>query len=652
MSGILGIFNLAGGPVDVAQSSRMVERQSWRGGPSTGSAKGPSAIPSAIVSASRYDWEFTNDHSGDVLVLDDPRYLVAADASIFYRKELRARLSAQGIDVVGDTASHYILAAYKAWGADCAAWLEGVFAFVVYDRETGGVFCARDHAGMRPLFCARFGDTLIISSTIAAILAYRDCLGTLNLSAIAVAAAGWLVCCGADTCFEEIQVVLPGKSMAWDRGRERCWRHWDPPPLDAAGCAGFHEAAEELRELLARAVFERLSHEGTTAVWMSGGRDSTAVFAAGRHALSREPGGRRLHPISVSYPEGDLGREDDLIEAVAGRWNSEIHWLHIDGIPMFDGDVERAASRDEPSTSPYENWNLALARGARSCDASVALDGNGGDQLFRVTDIYLSDLLRSGRLIELAREWKAKRSRGRRHLFEMTFRPSMTDGMLAAFNRWQGRQEDAVHYLQFPRPSWLRKDFIDNHDLVGRQLASLPDRRERNQEAALMRWYMMSPMPGYAHSVLQQRLLPVGIDLRSPLLDRRIVEFAFRRPRPERLTGLDDKRLLRESMRGLIPDHVLAQRPTRTGITISYSRRCMKTALPALFEKLLQAPMQLAELGIIETAQLHQEVAAYRQGRASDFARIALFHTLQAELWLRAQTIEHKFSRTVKETIN
>jgi asparagine synthase (glutamine-hydrolysing) len=634
VSGILGVFDLAGGPVDVEQAYRMGERQRWRGGPATSKVQDRAAF----VSVSRYDWELSGDFSGNVLVLDDSRYIVAADACIFYQQDLRDRLLAKGTPVEGDTASHLILAAYKAWGQDSAEYLEGMFAFIVFDRETGSVFCARDYLGMRPLFFARFDTTLVIASSICAILEYSECSRSLNVATIAAAAAGWLVGCGADTCYEDVQVVPQAGSLLWVNGKERSWRHWDPPLLDSAGAAPFAEAADELRELLARAVSERLAAEGCSAVWMSGGRDSTAVFAAGQHALSQQQLGREVRPVSISYPEGDLGREDELIQAVADRWGSRVHWLDIDRIPMFDADAERAATREQPGTSPYENWNVALAQGARSCGARIALDGNGGDQLFRVHDIYLSDLLRSGRFIELARELWSKRSRGRRHLFETTIQPLMSDEMLAAFNRWRGHPE-AQHYLQFPLPQWLRQDFVDSHNLIERQLALLPDRREKSQEAALMRWYLTCPLPGYAYSVAQQRMLEVGVDVRAPLIDQRIIEFAFRRPRRERLSGVEDKLLLRESMRGLIPDHVLAPRDTRTGVTISYSKRSMRKALPLMFEELLKSPMQLAELDIIEPERLRGAVSGLERG--GDFARIALFHTLQAELWLRARTDEN-----------
>ena len=630
MSGVLGVFELAGGPVDVEAATHLARRQFWRGGPDAASV----ATPSAYLSVSRFDWELAPDMSGDVFVLDDSRYLIAMDGCLFYRRELDERLRRAGVQPLGSTSSHLVLASYKAWGTECAQHLEGTFSFILYDRQTATVCCARDDFGSRPLFFARFDQTLIIASTIGAILEHEKCSDTLDVAAIGVAAAGWLMCCGDDTCYEDVRVVPNACTMTWVGGRESTWRHWEPPPrFDASGATSFHDGAEELRELLVRAVSERSANEGCTTVWMSGGRDSTAVFAAGQLALSREGSGRILRPVSVSYPEGDLGREDEWIEAVADRWQSKIHWIDIADIPMFAAEAERAATREEPATSPYENWNVALGRGTRACGARIALDGNGGDQLFRTHDIYHADLLGSGRLFELARELWAKRSRGRRYLFETTVLPVLPGMLAAAYAR--SRNVGSRHYMQFPMPAWLRQDFLDRHQLVDRQIAALPNAREKSRESALMRWYLSSPMFGYALAVLQQRLLPAGVELRSPLLDRRVIELAFRRPRHERAYGLEEKRLLRESMRGAIPDHVLAPRSARTGVTISYSRRSMRDNLPAMFRELLETPLQLAQLGIADPGRIRDELVACERGRLTEFARIALFHAFQAELWLR-----------------
>ena len=186
MTAILGAFDLSGGLVDVALVRAMAARQRWRGDSAIDIAENPSGM----LAVSRFDWEFDAGHCGDVLALQDDFATVVVDGCLFYREALRDRLKARGVLPGGTTTSHYILAAYRAWGDRCAEHLEGNFSFIIQDRRTGSIFCARDFAGSRPLFFGRFGDTLIIASTVAAILEHPDCSTSLNLAAIGLRRRG------------------------------------------------------------------------------------------------------------------------------------------------------------------------------------------------------------------------------------------------------------------------------------------------------------------------------------------------------------------------------------------------------------------------------------------------------------------------------
>ena len=125
-----------------------------------------------------------------------------------------------------------------------------------------------------------------------------------------------------------------------------------------------------------------------------------------------------------------------------------------------------------------------------------------------------------------------------------------------------------------------------------------------------------------------------GVELRSPLYDGRVIAFAAARPREERATGGETKRLLRRAMRGLLPDAVLAPRRTRTGMTTGYSDRSLRAAAP-LFDEAFRAPLA-AELGIVKADALRAAWTQYRRtGRTA--VRAPLFMTLQLELWLRAR---------------
>jgi asparagine synthase (glutamine-hydrolysing) len=417
--------------------------------------------------------------------------------------------------------------------------------------------------------------------------------------------------------------------MVFENGRMQLASFWRPPAAADAHPAPAAEAADELRTLLGDAVAERLA-SGTTSVWMSGGWDSTAVFAAGESILP--PGMRRnLRPVSVSHPVGDPGREDDLIAQVAERWDADVHWIQSDDVPLLEGIEERAAASDEPPAHLYELWNRELAKGTRAVGARVALDGSGGDQLFQVSDIALADLLLRGRVMEFARH-------GRRRPWRQMLRAGVLPALpraLLDLGSFVTRGRIPRHYLERPLTEWVRRDFVKRHALVRRDLSVL--RRVRGatpaqRESAL---YLTLPVWSYGASYMRGALLQEGVEVRSPLLDLRVIDFALRRPISERAGAAGAKALLRQAMRTLLPAEVLAARAHRTGMTMGFSHSRMRAAYPALVARLFSEPLRLAEHGIVEPGALRAAAERFCAGSADDFLRVNLFHTMKVEFWLR-----------------
>ena len=413
-------------------------------------------LNSAAVAVARHEWELQDDISGNVCEVDEGDLVVGADASIYYKQDLRCKLAAKGMRIGGPTASHLILAAYRAWGDRCVEHLEGDYAFILYDRRYRSVFCARDFGGKRPLHYADLGHTLVLGSTAAAVLAHPDCPDDFNLLHLAEA-AGALWQSSQETAYQAVSLIPAGWSLTWNAGHgAHVQQHWYPPENSTAKGPPFEEAALELRGLLRRAVDERLSTSGVTSVWMSGGWDSTAVFAAGQLALQDRRNSQQLHPVSVSYPPGDRGREDELIAAAAGHWDVPVHWVDIRNIPLVDDPGACAVHRDEPNAHAYENFSRALARGSRAIGAHVAFDGNGGDQLFQISATYLADLLRTGRWIGLAEEWRALRFTGFKTFFRVAVQPNLPSLLLDAATAFRGGRRLHGTYERW-MPSWTNR---------------------------------------------------------------------------------------------------------------------------------------------------------------------------------------------------
>jgi asparagine synthase (glutamine-hydrolysing) len=282
----------------------------------------------------------------------------------------------------------------------------------------------------------------------------------------------------------------------------------------------------------------------------------------------------------------------------------------------------------------YEHWNRALARGARAVDARVVLDGNGGDQLHQVSPTYFADLLRRGRLRELWRDAHALGLTSRRNLLRFALLPTLPERALDVIGRLRGRP--VRRQLQRSVPGWFSRDFLARHRLVERELDAWPVSRRGTCSSHETRFFLTSTFFHRAFASLSAIALDEGVELRSPLLDRRVVEFAAARPREDRAAGPETKLLLRRAARGLLPDGVLAPRRFRTGMTTGYSDRAMRAeATAALFREAFSGSV-MHELGMLHDREILGYYESYlRTGRTE--SRAALFTTLQTELWLRAR---------------
>ena len=600
--------------------------------------------PNAALHAASHGWE--ERLSGASLYVT-PELIVAADASLYRREELARALAAEGVTAGGmaaggiaaggDGAAALLAAAYQAWGDRAAGRLEGDFAFVVLDRVRRRVVAARDPIGRRALHFAHAGGRLVVASTPDAVVARLPGPRRLNLAHLAGRAAGLLE--AWDSAYEGVAPLPAGHTLVAElradgtAGVPELRRQWMAPTFEQPG-EPFAAAADRLRALLERAVAERLDPAAPTAVWLSGGYDSTAVYGAGQAALrAGSPGGPVL-AVSMSYPPGDAGREDELIEAAARFWGGGVEWRQVDDAPLFGDAAEGARRRAGPFAHAFEQWMATLARAAVDVGARVVLDGSGGDQLFQVSPVFLADLVRSGRWRAARDQWRAMGlgGAGWRRFARAGVLPLLPDGALRLAGLLRGGRSIRGVRAGIV-PAWIRPE--RRGELMARLELRLPRRRGESESARESRWYFET---SYSAAVFaEQRAIArrAGVEVRSPLLDRRIVELAATRPREERAGGGETKRLLRQASRGLLPEGLLATRRSRTGTTSHYYRRALLRELPAVAASVLEGSV-LAALDVLEPTAFRSAVERYRRGGDAELGA-ALFATAQAEFWIRAR---------------
>lgn len=632
MTGLLGMFGSDEPAPPEPCVRQMLEGMRMRGADAVGLWRDESAT----LAVSRFTWERSAGFSDSALVVAEGDVAVVCDASLYYVGDLEGRLAAAGERATERTPSHLILAAYRAWGDGCVERLEGDFAFIIWDRKAHRAFASRDYGGTRSLYYAEIGRTLVIASTIGGVLAHPACPADLNLTVVAESASGFFAA-SHETCYRAIQRLDAGHSLGWSVAQPSAQvrRWWNAPVFESEGEARvpFDRAAEELRALICRATEERLAPSGVTCVSMSGGWDSPSVFAAGQEALRRSGDrSRTLEPVSVSFPVGDSGREDETIQAIADHWQSPVHWIDIETVPMFDRAAARAAARDEPFAHPYEMFNRALGRESAAAGSRVCLSGMAGDPLFQASPVFVADVLRSGRPVQAIREWRAVGGEGGRDLFRWAVQPLLPPMLLKAASMVRRGRRLRGH-LEKILPPWMDPRFVADHGLEERETRHTPARVREAAASYEARWSLVHPFFSRIYGVVFDLHREEGVELRSPLYDERVVRYAAGRPRVERVSGGQTKRLLREAMRGLLPAHTLAPRQFRTGTMTTYFTRSVWSGFADVIEPAFENSA-LEALGIVDGAVLRREgkrCARDLQGQDGGW----LMFTLLTELWLR-----------------
>jgi len=578
----------------------------------------------AQIMAARHEWEEEAGGWSGPLLAENDEWVVAADAALYYVADLRRKLRAHSTA----TSAELLLLALRQWGTRFAHHLEGDYSIIAWERRRSRVLLARDFGGRRNLAYSVTGRSLVVATSPTAVVRHPDVSGDYDTTLISLAASG-VQAHGTRTAFRDVAFVRGGSTLSFEDGRLTEVSRWTPPAFGSGWEEGQSDsAAEELRAVIEAATRERMAPSGPTAIWMSGGWDSTSVFAAGRSSLHRDNHDRQqLLPVSMTYRPDDLGNEDAHIRAVAERWGASVRWIDAEQIPLFGG-ARRTLVRDDPMAQAFESQVRTMSQVTRELGSRVALDGFGGDHLFDVgSAAIVADHLFYGRwqlLWESFRSWGASN----REFVRACVLPHLSPGLLDWVGAVRGRPLRG--HWDRSLPPWI----IASEEVLAEITPEIERLPGEGAAEYASRIAMNDPLIARAVSWNHLFGLDEGIHLRSPLFDSRVISFAVLRPLSDRGGGGDSKRLLRRAMSGLLPDSVLAPRSRKTGTPVGYFNRQLPGSLGSEVDELFRARQsQLVRMGLLDRALLESAVDEYLRSGVHGLG--AIIHlTVETERWL------------------
>lgn len=499
---------------------------------------------------------------------EDGKIWLTYNGEIYNFRELRSELAAKGHTFKSTSDGEIIVHLYEEMGAACLERLKGMFAFALWDETQQSLFLARDRIGKKPLHYAIYDGGIAFASEIKALLKHPQVVKEIDLSALNKYLTFEYVPAPA-TIFKSIKKLEPGHYLSYQNGKSEIKKYWDIPLADyPIGFKTEDEYAEELRDILERAVRSRLVADVPVGVFLSGGIDSGVIAALAAKA------DRKIECFSIGFDEPSFD-ESSHAKSIAKALGLNHRLKIFNTREMLDNLDELPNFLDEPladaSILPF--YLLSKVASER---LKVALSGDGGDELFagyptyqahRIITYYdlLPETLKNSVKAlaawlpvshgNISTDFKIKqflRGAGvspeiRFFMWMGSFTESEKKGLLSSDVRaalaHENTYEDVFAYI---RESGLNKD-LERILYLSMKLYLQDDILVKVDRAAMAN----------------------GLEVRCPLLDQELVEFACRLPMQYKLHGLKTKYLLKKAAAGILPDSIINRKKKGFGIPIS-----------------------------------------------------------------------------------
>ena len=486
---------------------------------------------------------------------EDGTCWVVFNGEIYNHQSLRRQLIAKGHVFRTTSDTEAIVHAYEEYGTGCVDRLEGMFAFAVHDRRTRQVFIARDRLGKKPLFYAHLGGVLHFASEMKALAhspLWNDEIDSTGLEGYL--SLGYFI--APNTIYRHVRKLEPGHWLRMADGHIEVRKYWDVERFDDDQ-RDEQALGIEIDAALREAVSARLESEVPLGAFLSGGIDSGLVVSY----MAEQPN-RDVRTVSVGF--GDKGHNElDAAAVTARHFHTDHHAILLE--PRLDEVLDDIVSAfDEPFADSSAVPTSYLSAAARS-HVTVALSGDGGDETFGGYDFrYIPHALEGraraflpGTVGRHSARWLAGQWPRSAALPRALRLGTVLD------NLSRTPQESYYADLCFLKPAGARallgmtptRDFTDTavYDAVTAPYLRCPSASpvQRAQYADLKVY-----LPNDVLVKVDRMSMLHGLEVRSPLLDRRIVELAFRIPTATKMPALRAKHLLKTLARTRLPERI------------------------------------------------------------------------------------------------
>jgi len=484
---------------------------------------------------------------------EDKTVAIVFNGEIYNYGDLARELASKGHVFGTRSDTETIVHAYEEYGDACVQHLRGMFAFAIWDSRNQRLLIARDRLGIKPVYYYRDSRMLAFASEIKALLEIPHIARRVDPESLDLYLSLRYVP-GPRTMFKNIFCLQPGYLLSVDTRGVHIRRYWDID-YDRRSEDSPGQSLEAFRELLAESVRLHLAAEVPLGVFLSGGLDSSAILAMMRSNVQGQP---RIKTFSVGYevPGGEDANEFEYARLAARTFSSDHYEYHLSAREFESFVPDLVWHLDEPLADPSCIPLYYISRLARE-HIKVVLSGEGADEILAGYGIYQRMLLldrihRHVPGISRLAPWLARvtpsevlrrhvRLSGRslEHRYRGVSRGFTLEGKRDLIGKERVRQSEA-----------------NIGAIFGGCFRSVPNASPLNQllHADTKVW-----LPDDLLNKADKMTMANGIELRVPFLDHKLVEFAAALPDGSKLDRGSGKVILRQAMRGLLPDTIISR---------------------------------------------------------------------------------------------
>jgi asparagine synthase (glutamine-hydrolysing) len=614
MCGIAGLFNLDGAAVAPESLRGMIRMLSHRGPDDTGfhaeNGVGLAHARLSIIDLAGGHQPMSNE---------DGSLWITFNGEIFNYLELREELLGRGHKFVTRSDTEVIIHLYEEKREECVQYLNGQWAFAIWDNQRRRLFLSRDRLGVRPLFYTQANKTFIFGSEIKAIFANPGVTRALDVNALDEVFTYWCTI-PPSTLFRNICELPPGHSMTVDADGLAVRPYWDhqfEKPSAFADPSQEQAYADQLLDLLVDATQIRLRSDVPVGAYLSGGLDSTVTTA-----LVKKFTNAKLRTFSISFDDSEFDESSFQKEAVRflDTEHQDIRCSKNQIAEVFPNVIwhtEKPVLRTAPAPL------YLLSRLVRQSGYKVVVTGEGADEMLGGYDIFKETKIR--------RFWESQPDSTMRPLLLRRLYPylqniqNQPDAYRKAFFHFHvdGHLEPFFSHI----PRWqltasLKTLFSDSvraeidGDTGHFKIRSRLPRSYASWDSFRQAQYLETQylLPGYILSSQGDRMaMAHSVEGRFPFLDHRVVEFASKLPVSLKMKVLNEKYLLKRCAAGLIPPSIAKRhkQPYRAPEACSFLQPAAREYVEALL-----SPEQIRRDGIFDAPAVAMLQAKFRKGAA------------------------------------